>query len=410
MKLAGFRRWMTLGLLLPLSWLGPLPDSAGGHNGYSFQLLDSAVVSGVTQGVYPGAVVIVGRSTGIVHSRGFGHLAPGNTSPVPNPDSTLFDLASLTKVVATTSAAMVLVDRGRLELDAPVRRYLPQFRRPEQQSITVRMLLNHTSGLRPSGAFFRRTSSRKRAIAFLMQERPERIPGSSAVYSDINAMLLGLVVERVSGRTLDAFVRGEIFTPLGMGSTRFLPPRNWRTRIAASFEDRGRPVAGTVQDQNARILGGIAGHAGLFATGADLARFAEWWLMQGRLPDGNQLVSSGTMARFLEHQPRAGSRLLGWDSPDPVADAPTLFGSLLSDSAYGHTGWTGTQIWVDPEQDLFVILLTNRSMNPDVDRSLRDLRAIRARVADEAVIATESRCLARPRLSFWGIGTRGTAC
>lgn len=406
MMIAGFKRWIALGLLVPMSWPSPLPDTTGVRPVYAFQVLDSAVASGVSQGVYPGAVVIVGRSTGIIHSRGFGHLAPGTRSPEPNPDSTLFDLASLTKVVATASAAMVLVDQGRLDLDAPVRRYLPEFRRPEQQAITVRMLLNHTSGLRPSGRFFRQASSRKRAVALLLREEPERTPGVSSVYSDINAMLLGLVVERVAGETLDHFAQGEIFTPLGMGSTRFRPPQGWRSRIAASFAYRGRPVAGTVSDMNARILGGIAGHAGLFATGSDLARFAQWWLAQGRLPNGNQLVSRGTMARFLEHQPRAGSRLLGWDSPDPVAENPTLFGSLVSGGTYGHTGWTGTQIWIDPEQDLFVILLTNRSMNPNVYRSLRDLRAIRARVADEAVSAIEP-C---PGLSFRGIGTRGPAC
>lgn len=387
MTTAGSWRWIVLGLLMPLSSLGPVDASTLPE--YSFQAVDSAVASGVSRGVYPGAVVIVGRSTGIIHSQGFGHLAPGNRSPVPDPDSTLFDLASLTKVVATASAAMLLVDRGRLDLDAPVRRYLPEFRRPEQRAITIRMLLNHTSGLRPSGAFFRRTSSRKRAIALLLLEKPERIPGTSAVYSDINAMLLGLVVERVSGKSLNAFTREEVFAPLGMSSTRFLPPRGWRSRIAASFEVRGHPIAGTVQDQNARVLGGIAGHAGLFATGADLARFAEWWLAQGRLPAGGQIVSPGTMGRFLEHQPGGGSRLLGWDSPDQAAEEPTLFGSLLSEGAYGHTGWTGTQIWVDPGQDLFVVLLTNRSMNPDVYHSLRDLRTIRARVADEAVIAIE---------------------
>lgn len=409
MMIAGFWRWIALGLLTPLSSLGPV-DAPARHAEYSFQIVDSAVASGVSQGVYPGAVIIVGRSTGIIHSRGFGHLAPGIASPVPNPDSTLFDLASLTKVVATTSAAMLLVDRGRLDLDAPVRRYLPDFRRPEQRAITIRMLLNHTSGLRPSDVFYRRGYSRKRAIALLLREKPERAPGASAVYSDLNAMLLGLVVERISGRTLNAFTLDELYRPLGMGTTRFLPPAAWRTRIAASFESRGRPVAGTVQDMNARVLGGIAGHAGLFATGTDLARFAEWWLAGGRGPDGSQLVSSGTMARFLEHQPGAGSRLLGWDSPDRAAEGPTLFGSLLSEGAYGHTGWTGTQIWVDPGQDLFVILLTNRSMNPDVYRSLRDLRAIRARVADEAVIAIGPQCAARPGLSFPGIGTRGPAC
>jgi CubicO group peptidase (beta-lactamase class C family) len=409
MMIAGFWRWIALGLLMPLSSLGPT-DSPPGRPEYSFQTVDSAVASGVIQGVYPGAVVIIGRSTGILHSRGFGHLAPGSSSSVPNPDSTLFDLASLTKVVATTSAAMLLVDRGRLDLDAPVRRYLPEFRRPEQRAITIRMLLNHTSGLRPSGVYFRRASSRKRAIALVLQEKPERAPGTSAVYSDINAILMGLVVERISGKTLNTFTRDELYTPLGMGATRFLPPVAWRGRIAASFERRGHPVSGTVQDMNARVLGGIAGHAGLFATGADLARFAEWWLAGGRGPDGSQLVAPRTMALFLEHQPGAGTRLLGWDSPDPAAEEPTLFGTLLSGGAYGHTGWTGTQIWVDPEQDLFVILLTNRSMNPDVYRSLRDLRAIRARVADEAVIAIEPQCFAHPGLSFRRIGTRGPAC
>ena len=393
MVIAG-RRWLVLGLVLPLIGLGRASHGASSHVWHAFQSLDSAVAGGVRQGVYTGAVVVVGRSTGILHAQGFGHLAPGSRSPVPSPDSTLFDLASLTKVVATASASMILVDRGQLNLDAPVRRYLPEFRRPEQRAITVRMLLNHTSGLRPSGAFFRLASTRRQAIGLLLREKPERTPGTSAVYSDINAILLGLIVERVSGKTLNVFTRGEIFAPLGMSSTRFLPPQSWRHRIAASSVERGRPVAGMVQDQNARILGGIAGHAGLFATGTDLARFAQWWLALGRSSDGIQLVSGGTMTRYLEHQPGAGTRLLGWDSPDPIADSPTVFGTLLSGTAYGHTGWTGTQIWIDPQHDLFVILLTNRSLNPDVYRSLRDLRAIRAQVADAAVGALEPQCLA----------------
>lgn len=387
MRPHGVQRWMALGLLMPLTtWPGPAPRGSTPER--AFQILDSAVASGVSRGVYSGAVVVVGRSSGIMHARGFGHLAPGR-SPVPNPDSTLFDLASLTKVVATTSAAMILVDRGKLDLDAPVRRYLREFRRPDQQAITVRMLLNHTSGLRPSGAFFRLASNRSQAVALLLKERPERTPGRVAVYSDINAMLLGLVVERVSGKALDYFVRDEIFTPLGMSATRFLPPSGWRSRIAAGWVDGGRAVAGTVHDQNARILGGIAGHAGLFGTGSDLARFAQWWLAQGRSASGTPLVAETTMARFLERQPRAGTRLLGWDSPDLVAETPTIFGSLASSGAYGHTGWTGTQIWIDPEHDLFVVLLTNRSLNPDVYRSLRDLRAIRACVADAALSAIE---------------------
>jgi CubicO group peptidase (beta-lactamase class C family) len=383
----------AIGTFKALAWLAPMllagPHGPGsGAADLRFQSLDSAVVSGIRRGTYSGAVVVVGTSTGVLHARGFGRLAPG-ARRIPSADSTLFDLASLTKVVATTSAAMVLVDRQQLDLDAPVVHYLPQFNSPAQRRITVRMLLNHTRGLRPYGQFFRLAANRRQAIDLLLREQPERTPGSSPVYSDINAMLLGLIVERISGKALDYFARDEVFTPLGMTSTRFVPPRSWWSRTAASSVEHGKAVAGTVQDRKARILGGIAGHAGLFATGADLARFAQWWLAHGVAADGTRIVAETTMTAFLAHQAEAGTRLLGWDSPDLAAEGATIYGSLISDEAYGHTGWTGTQIWVDPERDLFVVLLTNRSLNPRVNRSIRDLREIRARVADAAVTAVE---------------------
>jgi CubicO group peptidase (beta-lactamase class C family) len=179
-----------------------------------FNTLDAAVEAGINRRVYPGAVIIVGRSDTILHARGFGQLAWSGTRGTPRPDSTLYDLASLTKVVATTSAAMVLVDRGDLDLDAPVRHYLPQFNRPSQGAITVRMLLDHTSGLRPYAPFFRHAAGRQSVVDMVLREEPDRTPGVSAVYSDINAMILGFVVEKITGETLDRFVTHEVFSLL----------------------------------------------------------------------------------------------------------------------------------------------------------------------------------------------------
>lgn len=356
-----------------------------------FSSLDSAITAGINRHIYPGAIVVVGRSDTILHARGFGRLSWNGPRVTPRPDSTLYDLASLTKVVATTSAAMVLVDRGALSLDAPVARYLPRFNRPGQQGITVRMLLDHTSGLRPYASFFKQAVGRENVIALVMREEPGRTPGASAVYSDINAILLGLVVESITGETLDRFVTREVFQPLGMRQTRFLPPPSTRRRIAAGYMDGRKPVAGVVQDMNARSLGGVAGHAGLFSTGQDLARFAQWWLHQGRSASA-ALVSPETIQTFLSHRDQAGTRLLGWDSPEQGRETPGVFGNQLSETAYGHTGWTGTQIWVDPAKDLFVVLLTNRSLNPRVNFSIRQLRAIRSQVADAAVRALNAEC------------------
>lgn len=356
-----------------------------------YSSLDSAITAGINRHIYPGAVVIVGRSDTILHARGFGRLAWTGSRGTPRPDSTLYDLASLTKVVATTSAALVLADRGALSLDAPVSRYLPRFNLPGQREITVRMLLDHTSGLRPYASFFKQTAGRENVISLVLREEPTRQPGISAEYSDINAILLGLVVESISGETLDRFVTREVFLPLGMRQTRFLPSPSLRRRIAAGYMNGRTAVAGVVQDMNARSLGGVAGHAGLFSTGLDLAHFAQWWLHQGRT-DSTALVSPATIHSFLAHRDQAGTRLLGWDSPEQGRETPGVFGNQLSDEAYGHTGWTGTQIWVDPAKDLFVVLLTNRSLNPRVNFSIRQLRTIRSRVADAAVRALNAEC------------------
>lgn len=320
-------------------WLCLVAGSA--VQGQAFGAADAAVARGVREGVYPGAALVVGTRDRILHARGFGRLTWGRHSPAVDPDSTVWDLASLTKVVATTPALMLLVDRGRVDLDAPVARYLPDFVGGRKDRVTVRMLLDHTSGEPPWRNFSSLAPDRDSAIRLLYNTPLERAPGAAPKYSDLNFLLAGLLVERVSGERLDRFVAREIFSPLDMRETRFLPPRQWRRRIAPTGRYRGHPVAGVVNDQNAARFGGVAGHAGLFATATDLARYAQFWLRGGTLPSGAPLVRASTMARFLAPEPGGGHRLLGWERPDPAEYQPDPYGSLLSTRRTGTPGGRG---------------------------------------------------------------------
>ena len=375
-------RRLLLALLLAL----PTPLAA------QFGALDSIVAEGVRRGVYPGAAVVVGTSTAIVHTRGFGHFTWDPRSPAPDPATTAWDLASLTKVVATTAAAALLVDQGRLALDAPVRRYLPRFAGGAKDQVTVRMLLDHTSGLPAWVDFARLTRDRDGALALLYATPLRRPPGTRAEYSDLNAILLGLVVERVAARPLERFTEDSIFAPLGMRNTRYLPPDSWRARVAPTGVWHGHPIAGEVNDQNSKRLGGVSGHAGLFASAADVARYAQWWLRRG-----SPLVRPATIDTFLSSDPAAGARLLGWESRTTDEFTPSPYGTLPTLRAYGHTGWTGTMLWIDPERDLFVVFLTNRAFGPKVAKPFTALHEIRAKVADAAVRATPGACRAEIR-------------
>jgi CubicO group peptidase (beta-lactamase class C family) len=357
-----------------------------------FGALDSAVAGGITRGIYPGAAVIVGTSTAILHQRGFGHFTWDLRSAVPDPSTTLWDLASLTKVVATTAAAALLIDGGRLPLDAPVHRFLPRFGGGAKDQVTVRRLLDHTSGLPPWVDFARLTRDRAAALDLLYRTPLRRPPGSSAAYSDLNAILLGLVIEHVAGVSLDRFVEDSVFAPLAMTTTRFLPPRAWAGRIAPTGQWRGHPVAGEVNDQNSKRLGGVSGHAGLFAPASDLARYAQWWLRRGA-----PLIRAATVDTFLTPERAAGARLLGWESRATEEYTPSPYGSLLSATAFGHTGWTGTMLWIDPARDLFVVFLTNRAYGPRVAKPFTALHEVRAQVADAAVRAAPGACRAEIR-------------
>ena len=351
----------------------------------SFAEIDATVRDGIKRGLYPGAVVVIGRRDSVLYSRGYGHYTWSPASRVPDPDSTMWDIASITKVVATTSAAMRLVDRGELDLDAPVRRYLPRFSGGPKNRVTVRMLLDHTSGLRSYVPFYATARrNRTRVIDLLYAQPLVRAPGDSAEYSDLNALLMGLLLEKVSGVPLDQLARREVFAPLRMTRTMYRPPASLRPRIVPSGIWRGHPVPGEVNDQNAVAMGGVAGHAGVFSTGMDLARYAQVWLHAGLGPD-RPWVSPGTIRKFLVRGPNSGSRLLGWDTPELDGEEPSVFGTLISDAAYGHTGFTGTELWIDPSRDLYLVFLTNRAFDPRTRDSLKELKVVRTTLSDAAI-------------------------
>lgn len=359
----------------------PLPLPA-----QDFRLADSIAESGIRRRVYPGAVLIVGRRDAVLHQRGFGHLTWGAKSRGADPDSTLWDLASLTKVLGTAMAIATLVESRRVALDDPVVRHLPAFTGAGRDSITVRQLLNHTSGLRSYAPFYQQAGSRDSAVALILRERPRTPPGGRTEYSDINYLLLGLLVEQVTGESLERYVSHAVLAPAGLRQTSYRVADSLQDQTAPTSQWRGRPVCCRVNDQNAARMGGAAGHAGLFTTGADLARFARLWLGEGAL-DGRQVLEPWVVRAFLAPDPRVPTRYLGWERPDPGNRDDTAFGRLLSSRAYGHTGWTGTQLWIDPERDLFMVFLTNRSFGPGMGNSIRQLRGVRGALADAVVSA-----------------------
>lgn len=333
---------------------------------------------------FPGAYAVVGDARGATIGIGVGHIdwAAG----APRPDSaTLWDLASLTKVVGTTSAMLQLVAEGRVALDSPVVRYVPAFvpaDAPGKARITVRHLMTHSSGLPSWRPLYKEADSPAAALALALATTPDTAPGVRYAYSDLNFVTLGTLVARVTGEPLDVYLQRHVFTPLGMRDTRYTPPAAERARIAPTEYDpwRQRKLRGEVHDENAYALGGVAGHAGLFSTGADLARLARAYLNSGAL-DGRRVFDSATVARFTRAQDTAVSRrALGWETPTGGNSA----GHYLSRRAFGHTGFTGTSMWMDPERGMYLILLTNR-VNPT--RGNTKIGAVRVALADAVLRA-----------------------
>ena len=358
--------------------------AAVGMSARRLEAIDRVVQRGITAGGYPGAAVVVGRNGAVVWQRSFGRLSWETSSTRVAADRTIYDLASLTKVVGTTTAIMVLYDQGRISLDAPVAAYVPAFSGGYKDSVTVRQLLTHRSGLPAGRELWRLASTPDQARRFVLDTQLECRPGDCYIYSDLGADVLGMIVEAVSGERLDVFLDEHVFQPLGMTDTFFRPADSLKLRVAPTelTPPRGYPLQGEVHDENAYALGGVAGHAGLFSTAADLSVFAQM-MINGGIYDGVRIVSDSTVALFTRRT--AGHRALGWDMCDDASDGSC--GRYLSERAYGHTGFTGTSLWIDPDRQMFVVLLTNRVHAARARRPAKVIADVRADLADAAAVA-----------------------
>ncbi|HTA68221.1 MAG TPA: exo-beta-N-acetylmuramidase NamZ domain-containing protein [Bryobacteraceae bacterium] len=356
--------------------------------------VDEEINQAVQDGLIPGAVLVIGHDGQVVYRKSYGErsLIPARE---PMTVDTIFDAASLTKVVATTSSVMKLFEQGKIRLDDPVTKYLPEFQEGHSP-ITIRNLMTHFSGLRPDLDLKPAWSGYETGIHRALIDKPAGPPGVRFVYSDINFILMGEIVRRLSGQMLSDFARANIFEPLGMKDSLFLPPASLRPRIAPTEIDptTGRPLWGVVHDDTSRYMGGVAGHAGLFTTADDLAKFAQMLLDHGQA-NGTRLFSPLTIEKFTTPESPADQpilRGLGWDIDSPYSSNR---GDLFPIGSFGHTGFTGTSMWMDPVSRSYVILLTN-VVHPHRGKSLSSLRS---RVA---TIAAASFGIAAPEVALTG--------
>jgi uncharacterized protein YbbC (DUF1343 family)/CubicO group peptidase (beta-lactamase class C family) len=340
--------------------------------------VDAIIEKAIADGNIPGAVLVVGHDGAVIYRKAYGERAL-EPRRVPMTLDTVFDLASLTKVIATTTSVMQLVEQGKVRMNDPVAKYLPEFAQNGKEDITVRQLLTHYSGLAPDLDLTTPWEGKNTAYQLAFIEPPETTPGSGFVYSDINFIVLGALVERVSGETLDAYTAQHIFAPLKMTRTRFVPPSVWKTKIAPTqYDENEHMLWGVVHDPTARRMGGVAGHAGLFSTGDDLAKFA-----QVLLNGGDGILSAVTVEKMTSPETPPASPVLrgfGWDIDSPFSSNR---GDLLPVGSFGHTGWTGTSVWIDPTTETYIILLTN-SVHP---RGKGTAIALRSKVATEVAAA-----------------------
>jgi len=322
--------------------------------------------------------------------RAFGRFTFDAASPEVTPE-TIFDLASVSKVVATTTMAALLYERGLLDLEMPLTSVVSEFAGddPRRDEVTLHMLLAHSSGLPAYEKMFLRAESRDALLAAAAAVPLVHDQGTHAEYSDVGFILLGQALERLADDSLDHFAQHEIFGPLGLAHTTFTPPHAWRNQIAPTANDqyfRHRLIQGEVQDENASVMGGVAGHAGVFSTAHDLAAFATAMMVTGpgsrEESDTRRLLRPETLALFTrrESSPDGTSRALGWDTPSQ----PSQSGRHLSPGSYGHLGYTGTSLWIDPARELSIVLLTNRTWPDCANQAIKE---IRPRVHDAIVEA-----------------------
>jgi CubicO group peptidase (beta-lactamase class C family) len=335
----------------------------------AFGILEKAIAARS----FPACSLAVTFHGELVAHKALGHFTYDLSSPEVTTAS-LFDLASLTKVVATTPMAMILYERGLLDLEAPVSAIVPEFANdaPPRRAVTLRMLLAHSSGLPAYERLFLRAQSRDAMLHAAFTTELAAAPGARAEYSDIGFIILGVVLERLADESLDAFCQREIFGPLGMTHTTFNPAPVLKNSIAPTADDRTfrhRVIQGEVQDENASVLGGIAPHAGLFSTAEDLAIFAH-----AMLNGGYPILRPSTVELFSrrESAPAGTSRALGWDTPS--SPLPSQSGKYFSPHSFGHLGYTGTSLWIDPESQLSITLLTNRTWPDCQNQAIKQVR------------------------------------
>lgn len=357
-------------------------DSTGGAGVLASPRSDAAIRDSVKavldralrDSAFPGGIAVVGRKSGVIAQYAVGHLDWAAGSPAPD-EHTMWDMASLTKVVGLTSGLMQLVAQGRLDLDAPVQKYLPGWTGRNKDRVLIRHLSTHTSGL-PAFKPYDQITHDPDSLAKLMFATPlDTLPGAKMVYSDIGAYMLGRVLEQVTDQSLDQYLHDHVFEPAGMHESMFRPPVALYPRIAPTEYDstqRHRLVRGMVHDERAYYLGGVSAHAGLFSSAHDVARFVRM-MMSGGVIDGSRVLPAAQIAAFTKRQ--VADRALGWQKPDGSNSA----GHRMPEEAFGHTGFTGTSIWVDPKDDVFVVLLTNR-VNPTRNNS--KIGRVRTQLAD----------------------------
>ncbi|ARW15682.1 serine hydrolase domain-containing protein [Komagataeibacter europaeus] len=368
----------TLAATAPRAYAGqpPAPDMRD---------VDRRLQQAVTRGEAPGVVCAIGHDQQVMHRAVYGRRA---VTPVPEAMTwdTVFDMASLTKPVITAPGVMQLWEQGRFGLDDPVSRYLPQFAAAGKATITIRQLLIHYSGLPPDLDLTHPWQGRDAAFRLTMETAPAQPPGSGFVYSDINFITLGFLIEKLTGMTLDAYATRFILAPLGMRQSRFLPPGTWSARIAPTQADeRGQMLRGRVNDPSARRMGGVAGHAGLFSTADDMCLYAQALLDRraGR-PSAYPLRPDTLMLMTTAQQPqgRTDLRGLGWDIATHYS---SVRGDRFPVGSFGHTGFTGTSLWLDPGSDSYVLILTSR-LHPDGHGNVVRLRHDVATAAALALI------------------------
>ena len=357
---------LAISFLGGVCWGAAPPDSQGPDPGLS--VLDSIVRDAIAQNQIPGAVLLIGHDGQVIYRKAYGNRSLQPTRSVMTAE-TIFDIASLTKVVATTTAVMQLFEQGKVRLNDPVVKYLPEFGQNGKAEITVRDLLTHFSGLPPDLDLAHPWAGRDTAYTMAFAETPFFPSGTRFLYSDINFIVLGALVERVSGTALDSYCAQNIFAPLGMTHTRFRPPTEWISQIAPTeYDEHGQMLQGVVHDPSARRMAGVAGHAGVFSTADDLAKFAQ------ALLEGSSVLSPLVIEKMTSPQQPPTSpvlRGLGWDIDSPFSSNR---GELLPVGSFGHTGFTGTSLWIDPTTRTYIILLTN-AVHPRGQGSAISLRA-----------------------------------